>query len=434
MTQGLTRPWSLAARWVFPADAPPVEDGLVVVNGTRIASVGPRGRAAPDVDLGDVAVLPGLVNAHTHLDLSGLRGAVPPTPDFTAWLRAIIAYRRSAGEADADAAVAAGLRESLAAGTTYLGDISVGGRSWGPLAAAPLRGVVFREVIGLALGRAFDGLLAVREWARSLPPRSGLRAGVSPHAPYSVNGYGFTESARIVRHIPVAVHLAESRAEIELLDHRTGPFVAFLEELGLWEPSNLVHSPARVVAAVTQYQHDSRRPVLLVHCNYLPPNVDIPPKATVVYCPRTHTAFGHDPYPLAQYLARGVRVAVGTDSLASNPGLDVLGELREVWRRHPHVGGAAILRLGTLSGAEAFGYGKLVGSLTPGKSADLVVVPLDGPASADAHERWLGGVAPVSATLYQGRWRTNSPPNRLEGLAWPDQPPLSPPTSSTTPP
>src|SRR4051794_4094825 len=106
-----TRPWTLTARWVLPIDGPPLERGTVTIDGDRIAAVGPRGSAAIDVDLGDVAVLPGLVNAHTHLDLTGLRGQCPPTPDFTHWLRGVIRFRRERSEAQVLEDVSAGVAE-----------------------------------------------------------------------------------------------------------------------------------------------------------------------------------------------------------------------------------------------------------------------------------------------------------------------------------
>src|SRR5262245_38935385 len=125
--------WSLTARYVFPVDGPPLPGGVVTVSGDRIAAVEPHGTRTADVDLGNAAVLPGLVNAHTHLDLAGLRGKCPPTPGFTQWLRGVIAHRRSRTPEETAADIEAGIRESIAAGTTLVGDIAAGGASWEPL-------------------------------------------------------------------------------------------------------------------------------------------------------------------------------------------------------------------------------------------------------------------------------------------------------------
>src|SRR5258708_11512091 len=131
-------PWTLTARWVFPVAGPPLPRGTVTIGGDRILAVEPHGERTADLDLGNTALLPGFVNAHTHLDLSGLRGKVPPTADFTAWLRAVIRYRLTATVQDTETATRAGLQECIASGTTLIGDVSAQGLSWPILAAAPV--------------------------------------------------------------------------------------------------------------------------------------------------------------------------------------------------------------------------------------------------------------------------------------------------------
>src|SRR5205823_2688098 len=133
--------WTLTARWIFPVDGPALSGGTVTIDGETILAVEPHGARRADLDLGDVAVLPGLVNAHTHLDLSGMRGLAPPSPDFTGWLRQVIAYRRNCPPEQVQADLHAGLAECLRFGTTLLGDISGDGSSWDVLADAPLRAV-----------------------------------------------------------------------------------------------------------------------------------------------------------------------------------------------------------------------------------------------------------------------------------------------------
>src|SRR4051812_203817 len=145
--------WTVKARWVFPVSGPPIPDGVVTIDGERIAAVESGGRSA-DVDLGNVAILPGLVNAHTHLDLSGMRGLAPPSPDFTGWLRQVIAHRRARTVEQIQADIRAGLVETIRAGVTLLGDISGGGSSWDAVKDAPLRSVIFRELLGPTQERA----------------------------------------------------------------------------------------------------------------------------------------------------------------------------------------------------------------------------------------------------------------------------------------
>ena len=396
-----------AARVVFPVAGPPLTSGTLTVQGGRVLAVGPRGARAADIDLGNVALVPGLVNAHTHLDLSGARGLVPPTDaaHFTDWLRGVIAYRRGRTPEQGQADVRAGLAEALRFGTTLLGDIAADGASWDAVAAAPVRAVVFRELIGLSEERAAAAHAAAAAWYAGRRETPTLRAGLSPHAPYTVRGTLFAAAGKLVRERgrPLAVHLAESRAEVELIASRRGPFVAFLKEVGAWDDAGLIDRLTAVPAAC-----DFRQPKLFVHGNYLAPSTRVPRNSTVVYCPRTHAAFGHPPHPVRDFLARGVRVCLGTDSLASNPDLDPLAEARFLRARRPDIPPDTILRMITLAGAEALGWADEAGSLEPGKSADAVAVPLPDRDAADPHDLLLADHPGDRRMLFRGAWRADS--------------------------
>lgn len=403
--QTQTQGWTLTARWIFPADRAPLENGVITVTGESITAITPRGERMADVDLGDAAVLPGLVNAHTHLDLSGLRGEELPKSDFTLWLRRVIQFRRNRSVADVEKDIQAGRAQSLACGTTLLGDISAGGSSWVALAAGPLRAVVFYELLGLPRERARHAWKQARDWLDAHPATELLRPGLSAHAPYSVRRSLFRAAAARARRddLPLAVHLAETRDEMALLRHRTGPFTDFLRELQVYDPDGLVHGPEEVLQL-----HRGVQPFLVVHGNYLNGS-RVPEGSTVIYCPRTHAAFAHDPHPFPRFLAAGVRVALGTDSLASNPDLDLLEEARFLHRKYPQLPGETLLRMATLSGAEALGWEDETGSLTPCKSADLVVVPLAGADAADPHHLFLDSREAVNRVLFRGRWVHGSP-------------------------
>jgi cytosine/adenosine deaminase-related metal-dependent hydrolase len=394
---------TLTARWVFPVSGPPIEGGAITVEGPCITAVEPPGVRAADLDLGDCAVIPGLVNAHTHLDLTGLRGRVPFTGDFTAWLRAVIRHRQTRSAQQVEADIGAGLRASVRFGVTLLADISAGGASWRALADAPIHSVVFRELLGLLADRARQAAKDAHAWLIEHADSAAPFAGLSPHAPYSVRRELFIGSGWLARthRVPLSVHLAETTAELELLQRHTGPFVPFLRELGVWDRDRLMGSVQSVIDTL-----DQPVPLLLVHGNYLPPSTRIPRHATVVYCPRTHAYFGHEPHPFRDFLARGVRVALGTDSLASNPDLDLLAEARFLHACYPDVPGATLLHMATLAGAEALGLDEVTGSLQPGKSADLVVLPLEeGVAqSGDPHSLVLGSERLPVRVMSRGRW------------------------------
>lgn len=396
-------PQTCTARWVFPASGPPLPNGTVTVRGPMIEAVEPAGVRSADVDLGNAAVIPGLVNAHTHLDLSGARGLIPPTdPDhFTDWLRGVIAYRRARSSEQVQADIGAGLAECLRSGTTLIGDIAAEGGSWDAVAESPLRAVVFREMIGLTEERAKTSGRETWDWYQQHPRTATCNPGFSPHAPYSARESLLMGCAH--EGFTTAIHLAESPGERELIRSRSGPFVSFLQDLGVWEPSGLTRNIGGIVT-----RNRSAGRFLFVHCNYLTTEEARPLHGdmAVVYCPRTHAAFGHPPHPFREFLDRGVRVCLGTDSLASNPDLDILAEARFVHQRYPDFPGDTLLRMVTLAGAEALGWADEAGSLEVGKSADLVVVPLPDRDAADPHELLFATDAGRERrTMFRGAWR-----------------------------
>jgi aminodeoxyfutalosine deaminase len=395
--------WSLTARWIFPVDGPPLANGVVVIADDKIAAIEAPGTLTSDIDLGNVAVIPGLVNAHTHLDLTGLRGKCPPTPDFTQWLRGVIAHRRGQTAEDIQRDINVGIEESVAMGTTLVGDITPGGASWSALAHTQLRSVVFYEMLGVLMDRVIDITRLASDWLKSHRSTIICRPGLSPHAPYSTHRllYDWAAESAFALRIPLATHLAETQAEVELLAEGTGAFLPFLMELSAWNPAALFRKPSEIVRSCGILRGEA--PSLFVHCNYLSSTRGIEDEATIIYCPRTHAAFGHPPHPFREFLQRGVRVALGTDSLASNPDLSIIGEMRFIHQRYPEFPGDALLRMGTLSGAEALGWADETGSLTPGKSADLATVPL-ADDEGEPHLLLLRSEKPVSRTLFRGQW------------------------------
>lgn len=395
---------TLTARWVFPVAGPPLSRGTVTVGRGRIVAVDPQGTRTADENLGNVALIPGLVNPHTHLDLSGARGATPPTDadHFPDWLRAVIAFRRARTPEQVAADTRAGLAEALRFGTTLIGDIAADGGSWDALAAAPVRAVVFREMIGLSQPRSEDALRSAEAWLAAHPATDTCRPGLSPHAPYSARKGLFPEAGKLcwqAKH-PMAVHLAESEAELELLYHRRGPFVDFLKGLGLWDDAEFVEGFPDVMALC-----DFHQPRLFIHGNQLPLSIRIRRGSSIVYCPRTHAAFGHPPHPFRDFLRRGATVCLGTDSLASNLDLDPLAEARFVRAQCPDLPGDALLTMLTQAGAVALGWGDDCGTLESGKSADLVAVPLPNTDSTDPHDLLLADFPADRRTMFRGEWR-----------------------------
>ena len=407
---------SLAARYIFPVEGPPVRDGLLTIQGGRIADVGPARGRVPDLDLGNVAIVPGFVNAHTHLELPALDGEAPEGPeDQVGWLRRVVAQRRQGTPAARLEAVGRNLAASLAAGTTMLADTTTAGLSWDAVDRAPLRGVVFAEVLGLRRDRGLETSREAWDWigavSREAQVAGCARVGLSPHAPYSTAGWLYHQAA--AGGLPLSTHLAELPEELELLRHRSGRLRGFLEELGAWDDSwePIGPRPAVYVRKGELRQADW----LIAHGTYLDPSEfwQLRPEAApggrrvaVAYCPRTHARFGHAPHPFRALLERGVVVCLGTDSLASAPSLSLLDELRFLHRADPALGGPLLLTMATLFGAWALRAETVTGSLKPGKSADLAVVALPDRDETDPYRLLLDSDRPVVASAFEGEFVT----------------------------
>jgi aminodeoxyfutalosine deaminase len=408
--------FTIHARWIAPVSRSPIENGRLTFAGGRIVAVESGSRQPQDVDYGDAMVLPGLVNAHTHLELTHLRGRVPFAGSFTAWLAGVVALQTTMGANEAmGAATRDGLAESLAAGVATVVDIGCGEWTTEPWLASPVNLVCLFEAIGmgprrlLRHHRSIDKAIADHQAAdRAQAANDGLAAesvcrkfGISPHAPYSTAPEVYQQAVQYVqsRGLPFCTHLAETRDELEFLARGTGAFRELLEFLGLWDGSFTPPgcSPIQYAERLGLLQC---RPIL-AHVNYVSDS-DIdrlaPYEASVVYCPRTHRFFGHEPHRFREMLARGINVCLGTDSLASTESLSILDELRFLRQIEPAVPSEVLLEMGTIRGARAAGLQNETGSLEPGKRADLIVVPIGTKALRDPVEHLLlGSTRPIAA-------------------------------------
>jgi cytosine/adenosine deaminase-related metal-dependent hydrolase len=407
---------TLAARYVFPVEGPPIAGGLVTIADGRINHVGPIDGRAADLDLGNVAILPGLVNAHTHLELDPIEPSDHcGQDDEIEWLGRVIEQRRRRTIGELKRSVARNLADCHEAGTTLLADVTTGGLSWGPIARAPVRAVVFAELIGLKPMRALQSSQEAFDWLATVRPEAQAaaraRPGLSPHAPYSTSGSLYHRAAAC--RLPLTTHLAELPEELELLGHRRGRLRQFLEDLGAWDDDwePIGDRPADYIR-----RGDLRRADwLIAHGNYLEPDDfwQLRPEAApgdqrvaVAFCPRTHSRFGHGPHPYRAMLQRGVVVCLGTDSRASAPSLSVLDEVRFLHRHDQSLSGPLLLTMATLFGAWALRADDVTGSLRAGKSADLAIVALPDRDADDPHQLLFESDLPVVATAFEGQFIT----------------------------
>jgi cytosine/adenosine deaminase-related metal-dependent hydrolase len=395
------------ARWVLPIAAPPIENGFVEVANGRVVAVGPRAAAiGPATDLGDAALMPGLVNAHTHLELSWMAGLLPPKDSMDEWIRGLMTLRRSGpsgGPDDVAKAALAAMVRMRESGTMLVGDISNTLITPGLLAASGLRGVVFHELIGFA-GTDPDRVVREAEARiaehRALP----LELSVVAHAPYSVSPDLITAIARAPRTAPLAIHLGESVEEIEFLATGQGPIRRMLEQLGVWDGTWPVPGcgPVEYIARLGYLQAGT----LVVHGVHLSMSALVALKqagAVLVSCPRSNLWVGTGSPPLARSYESGVPVVFGTDSLASVDTLSMFDELAEARRVARGVPAASLLDSATRQGARALGLGALFGSIEAGRRAALIAVALpDGDrrfGATDVEEYLVGGDVDAAADV-----------------------------------
>lgn len=412
---------TLKARWVIPATFPPIENGVIVFDGHRIVEVGhARGSAATVIDLGDVAIVPGFVNAHTHLELTFCHHRVPYRGTFVDWVEDVVAMHSADLPDDTlRNATREGFRRSLVAGVTTVGDIGYGPPSAEEWLRSRVNVVGFLEILGMgprrfephrqgfgvqaALCEEVDELVKQDRQGQTL--RAIKRVGLSPHSPYSVDTLLFNYVAEYLalRRFPVCTHLAETQEEVRFLADGTGPLRDLLERWNRWDGSFQPPgcSPVEYAKRVGLLQH---RPVL-AHVNYVSGR-DLETLAAstchVAFCPRTHQFFGHGPHRYRDMLDRGINVCIGTDSLASNDSLSVLDELRFLRANDRHLRADQLLKMGTIAGAYALRLDADVGSIEVGKQADMVVIPLKHRETADPIEDILSHDKSPSAVYLRG--------------------------------
>jgi cytosine/adenosine deaminase-related metal-dependent hydrolase len=348
--------------------------------------------------------MPGLVNAHTHLELSWMRRRIGPTDGFPAWIRRIIAERRSeAGPAQQDRirAVEVAIDEARRAGTSLVGDVGNTMAAIGPLSASSLAGVFFRELIGFApgdpealVGRALAEIDAVSA-------SESLRLSLAAHAPYSVSPSLFRAIRNAIDRrsgVPTAVHLAESADELEFLERGSGAWRTLLAELGAW--TDAWRPPSCGPVEYLERVGFAGDRLLVIHGVHLSGDelaVLARMGATLVTCPRGNLSTGAGIPPVEAFQRSGVRVAIGTDSLASVDDLNVFSELAALRRLTNDVPAGTLLAWATRNGAEALGFAADFGAIAPGRRAALIAVRL--PESvADVEEYLVGGIEPADVS------------------------------------
>ena len=406
---------SFSADWVLPISDAPIDRGVVSVDDGRIVSVA-AGESGADVALGRAAILPALVNAHTHLELSYLHGRIPPAPRFLDWVRPMLAARREQAADDTVILQAAtkAIQYARASGTGVIGDVT------NTLAAVPLlnaAGVaahVFHELIGFSGLHADEQVANARRAIDTLVVNDDIRLSLAPHAPYSVSPALFSA----IRHdlddhgaVVSTVHLGESPEEVAFLKTGSGPWRVLLEQLGVWNSEWQAprSSPVEYLAEMGFLNAS----VLAVHGVQFD-GADLDRLrglgVTLVSCPRSNRHVGVGSPPLEAFYAMDVEIAFGTDSLASVDDLNMFSELAEARRIAPKVPARALLRSATLAGARALGFEDEFGSIEAGKRATLLAVRVPDGVS-DVEEYLVSGLEPSAI-----EWLGSTPNSQISTL------------------
>jgi len=394
----------LTAEYLLPVSSEPIREGAVAINGDLIEAVGSASDVRvrfPDAvveDFGEAAILPGFVNCHSHLEITGLRGLLDNyEDDFSVWLQQITKARDKMTPAEIETAAVAGAIEAARAGVTCMGDIGrFGNGGLRALKRLGLRGVVYQETqfspdnktAADDFARLQDTYAALREQASDL-----VEAGLSPHSPYTVSPLLFEKMAELAlaENVKLAIHAAESKAEQILLERGEGFFTGLYQKFGFDWKSPLCTS----IEFLDRTGVLKARP-LLAHCNTVSDKDIETIKATgstIAHCPKSNAKFGHGFAPFEKFLDSDIDVGLGSDSVASNNACDILDECRlAIFAARNRsdsvrfVTAQEVLATATLGGAKAMRLDHKTGSLEPNKQADLTVVSLSGTAQQPIHD------------------------------------------------
>ncbi|MEO8440727.1 MAG: amidohydrolase family protein [Spartobacteria bacterium] len=382
------------AKTIVTMDGPPIDDGAIVVEDDRIAAVGRSADVRAQetcavTDLGEVVLLPGLINAHCHLDFTVLRGAIAPQRSFAEWILQINGLRRDLSDEDYLASIARGFEESRRWGTTTIANIESMPALLGRMPPPPLRTWWFAELIDVrprlsASEMVEDALSSFRDKGDWL---GGF--GLSPHAPYTSS----PELSRLAReaaareNLLLTMHLAESAEEMTMFREGRGGLFDLLKSLGRpMTDCGLGKTPLAVMLEREVLDEDW----IVVHLNELAEDdfarLENSPRFHIAHCPRSGRYFQHAPFALRRLLDLGFNICLGTDSLASNDSLSLFAEMRAVRDSHPWLAPVQILEMVTVNGARALRQEARLGRVAPGYQADLIILPIENPSSDPCEE------------------------------------------------
>jgi len=407
----------LRSRVVLPISQPPIEDGAVLISGNRIARVGPwKDFSASEgdsvTDLGDVILMPGLINAHCHLDYTDMAGLIPPQKSFTDWIRLMLSTKAGWNYSEYAESWIAGAKMLLRTGTTTVVDFEAVPELipdvW---SATPLRVVSLLEMTGVKTRRDPRAILQDNIGHILTLPGGRCRPGLAPHAPYSTvpELLRLAAEASRKRHWPISIHVAESAQEFDMFTKGRGLMYQWLKRNGRDLSDCRLGSPVHLLNRAGVLGGNC----IAVHVNYLADGdarLLAGKKTSVAHCPRSHFYFQHAPFPFEKLAGAKVNICLGTDSLATvykkpkqKVELSLFAEMQTFAADHPETPPEKILRMATINGARALGLAEQCGELSESALADVIAIPFAG-ALRDANEAVVNHDGNIIASMIDGEW------------------------------
>lgn len=407
----------LRARVVLPISRPPIEDGAVLVSGNRIAQVGrwadfSAHAAEGVVDLGETILMPGLINAHCHLDYTDMSGLMPPQKSFTDWIRLMLATKSGWNYSEYAESWIRGAHMLVKTGTTTVADFEAVPELLPDVwSTTLLRVISLLEMTGVKSRRDPRAILLDNVKHIRTLPGGRCRPGLGPHAPYStaLDLLKLAADTARRRHWPLSIHVAESQQEFEMFMRGRGVMFDWLKRNHRDMSDCGQRSPVRHLDRCGVLGENC----LAVHVNYLADgdaNLIASRKTSVVHCPRSHRYFGHEKFPFNTFTKANVNVCLGTDSLATvykkpkqTVELNMFDEMQAFAANNPRVAPEKILQMATVNGARALGRTGQAGEISEKALADLIAIPFKGKVE-NANEAAIYHKGDVVASLIDGDW------------------------------
>ena len=370
-----------------------IDNGAVLIDGGKIKFAGcasdiSNHESCQIVDLGNSAIVPGLVNTHTHLELTHLHKCINYNGDFTDWIRQLLNIKKDWTESESLSSIRSGIKNSLESGTTTVADITRNGLALEELQKSKIRKTLFYELIDFYPDSVESTIDNFKNLIKDVKHNDLLSIGIFPHAPYTVSKELYRECKRVSNemNICIATHISETIDEANFLTRGAGNFVSLLRDFDMlndWNPPGL--RPVNYMNNIGFLENGC----ILVHCNYLTgEEVDHieESNSTIVFCPRSHKYFRHKDHPFYMLGNRNINIALGTDSLASNDSLSILDEMKYIYTQHKTSKPQDILYMGTIAGATALRLKNKIGKLEEGYDADIAVIDFKNEAVTNIYD------------------------------------------------